>query len=65
MVAGAAAVGYAEIAEGGYRSPLLGALAEIGDARFVTMSLHERRDVYRALRRFFHPPEAVRTPGES
>jgi len=53
MLSRSAAMGYAEIAEGGYRSPLWGAFAEIRDPRFVPVSMQERKDVLTALRQFF------------
>lgn len=56
MLGRASALGYAETAEPGYRSPLLSALQAIDNPRLVTMSLHGRRDVLGALRRFFHAP---------
>ncbi len=62
MLALGSGLGYAETAEPGYRSPLLGALEAIADPRFAIMSLHERRDVLRALRRFFRPPQGQPAP---
>lgn len=53
LLAGSAAVGYGEIAESGYQSPLLAAFAEVGDPRFVAVSMHDRKDIYSALKRFF------------
>jgi sporulation protein YhbH len=55
MLEGAAEVGYGEIAESGYQSPLWVALAEITDPRFVAVALHDRKDIYPALKRFFRP----------
>ena len=49
-----ATMGYGEINEGGYQSPLMAAFAEIQDPRLITMPIHDRREVYGALRRFFH-----------
>ncbi len=48
-----AQVGYAEVAEGGYTSPLWTALADIQQEGFIAASIRERRDVYPALCRFF------------
>ena len=54
MLIGAATVGYAEIGEGGYRSPLLAAFGAIQDERFITLPMQERKDIHGALKRFFH-----------
>jgi len=62
LLAGAAAMGYGEIGEAAYRSPLLAAFGEITDPRFVALSLHERRDVYPGLRRFFHGGHSGEAP---
>ncbi len=53
MLAGSAAVGYGEIAETGYQSPLLAAFSDVDDPRFVAVSMHDRKDIYPALKRFF------------
>ena len=52
-----AQVGYAEVAEGGYVSPLWTALADVRQEGFIAASIRERRDVYPALCRFFPRPE--------
>jgi len=48
------AMGYGEINDGGYQSPLMTAFAEIGDPRFIALPIHDKREVYGALQRFFH-----------
>lgn len=53
LLALSAAMGYGEINEGGYRSPLMAAFAELADPRFIAMPIHGRQEVYGALRRFF------------
>ncbi len=50
-------MGYGEINEGGYQSPLMSAFAEISDPRFISLSIHDKKEVYLALRRFFHGDE--------
>ena len=52
-----AQVGYAEVAEGGYTSPLWTALAEVRQEGFTAASIRERRDVHPALCRFFPRPD--------
>lgn len=47
-------MGYGEINEGGYQSPLMTAFSEIADPRFIVVSIHDKREVYGALKRFFH-----------
>ncbi len=54
LLEASAAMGYGEINEGGYQSPLMSAFAEIQDQRFITLPIHDKRGVYEALKRFFH-----------
>lgn len=54
----ASEVGYGEISERGYQSPLMTALRGLSDPRFRTVALHERKDVYRALKTLFSPRPA-------
>ncbi len=53
LLARARGVGYGEIAEAGYRSPLLAALEELAAPRLTLVSLHGPEDVWAALHAFF------------
>ncbi len=46
--------GYGEIREGGYTSTLMAAFGKIRHPRFLTLTIQGRRDVYSALKHFFH-----------
>ena len=50
--------GYGEINEGGYTSPLMASFAGIRDPRFISVAIHDKRDVYPALKKFFTPTPA-------
>lgn len=52
--------GYGEINEGGYTSPLMSALADLEDPRFIPITMREKKDLLPALMRFFAP-----APGEA
>jgi uncharacterized sporulation protein YeaH/YhbH (DUF444 family) len=54
-----AVMGYGEINEGGYTSPLWTVFGQVKDPRFIAVSIHNKRDVYPALRRFFSPVTPV------
>lgn len=53
------AVGYGEIREGEVRSTstLMSVFQSIADPKFIRVEIHDRKDVYPALRRFFAPAE--------
>ena len=46
--------GYGEIREAGYTSTLMQAFSKIEDPRFVMVAVTEKKDVYPALKKFFH-----------
>ncbi len=54
------AVGYGEIRQGDARSTstLMSAFQPIADPRFIRVEIHDKKDVYPALRRFFEPGAA-------
>lgn len=58
-------MGYGEINEGGYSSPLWTVFGQVKDPRFIAVAIHNKRDVYPALRRFFSPVAAVPEGGGS
>ncbi len=58
LLAVSAAFGYGEINEGGYTSPLMTSFATLRDPRFIAVAIHDKRDVYPALKRFFTPTPA-------
>lgn len=47
--------GYGEIRDDGYTSTLMTAFGSISDPRFVIAVIHEKKDVYPALQRWFAP----------
>jgi len=55
LVGLSSAVGYGEIRQGGSRSTstLMSAFQAITDPKFIRVEIHEKQDVYPALRRFF------------
>jgi hypothetical protein len=57
LVALSSAVGYGEIRQGGSRSAstLMSAFQPIVDPKFIRVEIHDKKDVYSALRRFFSP----------
>jgi sporulation protein YhbH len=57
LLALSSAVGYGEIRQGGSRSTstLMSAFQPITDPRFIRVEIHEKTDVYPALRRFLSP----------
>ncbi len=60
LVGLSSAVGYGEIRQGGSRSTstLMSAFQPITDPRFIRVEIHEKQDVYPALRRFLSPAGA-------
>jgi sporulation protein YhbH len=64
LLAVSSVVGYGEINEGGYTSPLWTVFSQIKDPRFIAVAIHSKRDVYPALRRFFSPATPVPAGGE-
>jgi sporulation protein YhbH len=60
LIAVSSAVGYGEIRQGEARSTstLMAAFQPIADPRFIRIEIHEKTDVYPALRRFFEPGAA-------
>jgi sporulation protein YhbH len=57
LIGVSSAVGYGEIRQGGSRSTstLMSAFQAIADPKFIRVEIHEKQDVYPALRRFFSP----------
>jgi uncharacterized protein len=57
LVGLSSAVGYGEIRQGGSRSTstLMSAFQPIADPKFIRVEIHEKHDVYPALRRFLTP----------
>jgi uncharacterized protein len=57
LVGLSSAVGYGEIRQGGSRSTstLMSAFQPIADPRFIRVEIHQKQDVYPALRRFLTP----------
>jgi sporulation protein YhbH len=55
LIGMSSAVGYGEIRQGGSRSTstLMSAFQPVADPRFIRVEIHEKEDVYPALRRFF------------
>ncbi len=55
--------GYGEIREGHYRSPstLMSAYNKVQDPKFISVTISDKREVYPALRKFFHA-RGVATP---
>jgi sporulation protein YhbH len=53
------AVGYGEIRQGDVRSTstLMAAFQPIADPKFIRVEIHDKKDVYPALRRFFAPAD--------
>lgn len=51
--------GYGEIREGGYHSTLMAAFSKVRHARFETLLIANRQDVYPALKRFFRKTPEV------
>jgi hypothetical protein len=64
LIALSSAVGYGEIRQGGSRSTstLMAAFQPIADPRFIRVEIHDKHDVYPALRRFFSPGAASGLP---
>jgi uncharacterized protein len=65
LVGVSSAVGYGEIRQGGSRSTstLMSAFQPIADPKFIRVEIHEKHDVYAALRRFFSLGAASGLPG--
>lgn len=59
LLAISSVMGYGEINEGGYTSPLWTVFGQVRDPRFIAVAIHNKRDVYPALRRFFSPVTPV------
>jgi sporulation protein YhbH len=64
LVGLSSAVGYGEIRQGGSRSTstLMAAFQPIADPKFIRVEIHDKLDVYPALRRFFSPGAAGGQP---
>jgi sporulation protein YhbH len=64
LVGLSSAVGYGEIRQGGSRSTstLMSAFQPIADPKFIRVEIHEKHDVYPALRRFLSPGAASGLP---